>query len=884
MKTNQEIRSDFFEFFKSKGHTIVPSAPLLPIGDKTLLFTNAGMNQFKDIFLGQGKRDYTRAADTQKCMRVSGKHNDLDEVGCDTYHHTFFEMLGNWSFGDYYKKEAIAWAWELLTGVWGLPKDKLYATVYKDDQEAYELWKSETDIAHDHILYFQEKDNFWEMGETGPCGPCSEIHIDRGPGTCDKQHVPGHACGVNAGCSRFIELWNLVFIQYNRQADGSLSPLPAKHVDTGMGFERVVAVLQGKTSNYESDIFMPVIETIAAKSGKKYGCGNTPGDVAMRVIADHIRALAFSIADGIMPSNDGRGYVIRRILRRALRFGQKLGFEKAFLTGLLPSLDASLGQTFPELGRNMTRVREVIEHEEVRYFTTLDAGMRELDALIAAAKSSGAKTLAGKDIFHLYDSLGFPAEIAEEAAKDEGCTVDMAGFKAHMEEQKNRGRQSWKGSAAGGLDCLPPGLAATVYVGDKSPETESAILLLIGNGAAVDELRAGSEGYLISECTPFYAEGGGQLADHGEIRNHDSMARVLDVVRSGEHFLHHVRVEEGSFKKGGAVRLAVDAERKKAIARHHSATHLLQQALILVLGEHVAQSGSLVADDRLRFDFSHFSAMKDQELERVEEIVNRVVCADLEVACAVMGREDAIKRGAKAIFGEKYGETVRVVSMGDFSKELCGGTHVARTGEIGLIKIIAETSVASGTRRIEAQTGLPAVLRMQEEARILSYISAKLNLPREEILTRLGALQDELHAAEKELVQARTSLAVIALEKAAASAPEIGGIRVVISRIDGAEIRVIKESVDDIRNRFTNAVVLVGSAQGEGKCMLILAASGKALDQGFDARKTVGEIAAHVDGTGGGRRDMAQAGGKNAARLDAALAAAREVIARGLGA
>jgi alanyl-tRNA synthetase len=513
MKTSKEIRNDFLEFFKSKGHTIVPSAPLLPIGDKTLLFTNAGMNQFKDVFLGQGKRDYSRACDTQKCMRVSGKHNDLDEVGHDGYHHTFFEMLGNWSFGDYYKKEAIAWAWELLTKVWALPKEKLYATVYNDDQEAHALWAGVTDIARDHILYFGEKDNFWEMGETGPCGPCSEVHIDRGPGSCDKAHIPGHVCGVNAGCARYIELWNLVFIQYNRQADGSLLPLPEKHVDTGMGFERVVTLLQGKKSNYESDVFMPILEAIAAKAGVRYEGGQVPEsnlrDAAMQVIADHLRALAFSIADGIMPANDGRGYVLRRILRRGLRFGQKLGFEEPFMTSFLPALDASMGDAFPELRREMTRVREVIAHEEERYFATLHAGMRELNSLIAAAKAA-SQPLSGKDMFRLYDSLGFPVEIALEAAKDEGLQADQAGFDALMEEQKNRGRQSWKGAAGGEFDALPLDDETSEYTGDTVSTDNSNILFLVKDRALADELRAGEEGYLAAARTPFYAEGGGQ--------------------------------------------------------------------------------------------------------------------------------------------------------------------------------------------------------------------------------------------------------------------------------------------------------------------------------------------------------------------------------------
>jgi alanyl-tRNA synthetase len=603
----------------------------------------------------------------------------------------------------------------------------------------------------------------------------------------------------------------------------------------------------------------------------------------MRVIADHIRALAFSIADGIMPPNDGRGYVIRRILRRALRFGQKLGHEEPFLTAFLPVLEEAMGDTFPELAHNRARVREVIEHEETRYFTTLAAGMRELGVLIAAAKASGAARLEGKDIFHLYDSLGFPAEIAEETAKDEGLGADMAGFKALMEEQKNRGRLSWKGAAGGSLGFIPADIAATMYTGEDGYISESTILLLAGGDALADMVCAGEEGYLVTASTPFYAEGGGQLADQGVIRTAGGRARVLDVLRRDALFLHSVRVEEGRFATGDAVTLEVDEPRKRAIARHHSATHLLQQALIEVLGAHVAQAGSFVAPDRLRFDFSHFSALKDEELERAEEIVNQVVRTDLEVRCAVMDREEAIKKGAKAFFGEKYGERVRVVTMGGFSKELCGGTHVARTGEIGLIKIIAETSVSSGVRRIEAVTGAAAIARIQEEARILSSITAKLNLPREEVLTRLAGMQEELRSAEKELVQARTSLAVINLEKAAEKAEEVHGVRLVIARLDGAEIKVIKESADDIRNRCKDSVVLVGSAQGGDKCMLILAASGKALDMGFDARAVVGEIAALVSGTGGGRKDMAQAGGKDAARLGCALAAAREIIARGLG-
>jgi len=878
MKRSQDIRNDFLEFFRSKGHTVVPSASLLPVGDKTLLFTNAGMNQFKDIFLGQGRREYTRAADTQKCMRVSGKHNDLDDVGRDTYHHTFFEMLGNWSFGDYYKKEAIGWAWELLTSVWKLPKDKLYATVYREDAEAFELWKSETDIAHDHIMYFAEKDNFWEMGETGPCGPCSEIHIDQGEGTCNLQHVAGHVCGVNAGCSRYIELWNLVFIQYDRKADGSLAPLPSKHVDTGMGFERVTAVLQGAKSNYDSDVFLPLLEAISSLSGRSYGKSMSIEDVAMRVIADHIRSLAFSIADGIMPSNDGRGYVIRRILRRALRFGQKLGLSRPFLTQLVPVLEKTMGQVFPELGRNVSRIVEVLEHEEVRYFATLDAGMRELENMINTVRKQEPPVLSGEQIFHLYDSLGFPADIAEEVARDEGIRADMAGFSALMEEQKNRGRQSWKGAQTEAMTFVPADLPPTEYRGDREFETASSIVFLCTSEAGVESLQAGEEGWLVAGATPFYAEGGGQTADTGSALTAGGSAVVLDVIRRDSLYLHRIRVESGSIRCREGITLVVEEERKRAIARNHTATHLLQQALIEVLGDHVAQAGSHVSAERLRFDFSHFRAIEDADLRRVEEIVNRVVRQNLDVLKEQMDREAAVSRGAKAFFGEKYGESVRVVSVGDFSMELCGGTHVDRTGDIGFVRILSEASVSSGVRRIEAVTGQAALRQAQQDAHAIATLSGMLNTAPDTLVERVETMLEQARRSEKELVRLQTALALHGLEVAAAAADVVHGVRVIVGRIDDAEIRVIKESVDGIRNRYRDAVVLVGSGQAEGKCMLVLGASGAALERGFDAKAVIGEIARYVDGSGGGRKDMAQAGGRDASKIDLALAEGRRIM------
>jgi len=877
MKSSREIRREFFDFFREKGHTIVPSAPLLPIGDKTLLFTNAGMNQFKDVFLGTGSRDYNRAADTQKCMRVSGKHNDLDDVGRDTYHHTFFEMLGNWSFGDYYKKEAIRWAWELLTEKWGLPEDKLYATVHEDDQEAWDLWASETDIGKERILYCGEKDNFWEMGETGPCGPCSEIHIDLGEDACDRKRID-HECAVNGICGRFIELWNLVFIQYDRQKDRSLNPLLATHVDTGMGFERIVTVLQGKLSSYESDIFTPLIRRVEEISGKKKDSRN---GICMRVIADHIRSLSFAIADGIMPSSEGRGYVLRKILRRALRFAQQLDLSGPFLGKLLPVLISTLGDVFPELEKNRIRILEVLENEESRFFSTLHSGMQELGNMINRTREKGGSSIVAQDIFKLYDSMGFPVDIAREVAADEGLTLDEAGFENLMQEQKDRGRQSWTGMQESEFGFLPGDIVETVYTGEVESSSDASVLLLFNTQGLLESVPQDSEAWLICNRSPFYAAGGGQIADIGNVVWNGGKAAVLDVFRRDKVFVHHIKVEEGTLLSTADLLLTVEAERKKDIARNHTATHILQQALVEVLGEHVAQAGSLVEPDRLRFDFSHFKAINRSTLDKVEQKVNSVIRANFPVTREELSRAAAFEKGAKAIFGEKYGDTVRVVSIGEYSMELCGGTHVDRTGDIALFNILSETSVASGVRRVEAVTGKAALREMQSWHSALLDLSGNFNCPIDSVNERVEGLKQKVQQLEKQVAKNKAGGVLDSVRRLADQSVVINGITVISGRVDNADAKILKKAVDDFKNRFKDSVILLGG-DNSGKCLFVMGASGKAVASGFDSKVTLGTIARIVNGGGGGRPDMAQAGGKDVSRLDEAFSSALPAIKEAL--
>ena len=743
--TAAEVRQSFLDFFRSKAHEIVPSSPVVLQADPTLLFVNAGMNPFKEIFLGARASQYKRVADTQKCIRVSGKHNDLEEVGHDTYHHTFFEMLGNWSFGDYYKRESIAWGWELLTQVWKLPKDRLWATVYKDDEEAIAIWKAVTDIDPTHILKFAEKDNFWEMGETGPCGPCSEIHFDRTPNGCT-------ASMVNAGTQDVIEIWNHVFIQYNRRSDGTLEELPAKHVDTGMGLERVTSVIQGKASNYDTDLFMPLIREMERMSGRAY---EGQAAIAMRVIADHLRTLAFAIGDGVLPSNDGRGYVLRRLLRRAVRYGRKLGFTKPFMAPLLPTLEAMMGKAFPELVAHRAEIARAIQAEEESFSVTLDRGLALFDEVVAGVQAGKSDVFPGAEAFKLYDTYGFPIDLTVVMARERGLTVDETAFAHLMEEQRKRARDARKAATTDAdvdvvADLVAGGLKAR-FTGYAGVTGRAAVTALLQKGAAkgpsvrVEALSEGMEGALLLDTTPFYAEKGGQLGDQGVIECEGGVFTVSDTRQPAEGLvLHWGRVTRGTLRAGAAVSAAVDPARRAAVARHHTATHLLQHALREVVGASVKQAGSMVAPDRLRFDFNYFQALTPAQLAAVEQRVNELVLANDPVSTSEMALKDVPGSGIIAIFDEKYGDTVRVVAVGGYSRELCGGTHVPATGTIGAFRILSESSIASGVRRIEAVAGMPAYEAMCADRRMLDTLAKRFSVSPSEVPGRVEALTEQV--------------------------------------------------------------------------------------------------------------------------------------------
>ncbi|MGC8765832.1 MAG: alanine--tRNA ligase [Brevinematia bacterium] len=873
--SGDDIRQSFLDFFKSKGHTIVPSSSLIPENDPTLLFTNAGMNQFKDVFLGTGKREYTRAADTQKCMRVSGKHNDLEDVGKDGYHHTFFEMLGNWSFGDYYKKEAIEWAWELLTEVWKLPKDKLYATVHHTDDEAYELWGRITDIDKSHILKFGDKDNFWEMGATGPCGPCSEIHIDRGESACDRKHIPGHKCEVNGGCARYIELWNLVFIQYNRNEDGSLSPLPSKHVDTGMGLERIVSVLQGKISNYETDLFAPIISSIQELSGKKLSQETvTP----IRVIADHIRSLTFAMADGVMPSNEGRGYVIRKILRRAIRYGRYLGFEEPFLYKLVSSVIEKYGAVFPEVKDRGEMVKSLIHSEEEAFFRTIERGLDKLNEIIDKHQRENKNVISGNEVFMLYDSLGLPLDFIESMIEDEKLKLDKEGFERLMEEQKERARAHWKGEAVN-IEILKGKDLKTEYTGEERYTDEANILMLIADKNEVEELKTGSNGIIIVNRTPFYGEKGGQVGDKGEIIKDDSRFEVSDTKIFEDVYIHIGKVTEGSFRKNDKVKLKVEKEKREAIARNHTATHLLHKALKTILGNHVAQAGSLVGPDGFRFDFTHSKAMSREEIEMVENEVNKVILSALPVRISYLKKEEAIKSGAVAIFEEKYGEIVRLVEVEGYSKELCGGSHVRNTGEIGLFKIIDETSISAGTRRIEAITGFTLLESYRNNYYILNEVSGLLNVKKEKIAEKINSILENLKQKEKEIEELNKNFLEKELDNLLQKIDNYKEAGLLIMRVDKPQQDLVN-LVDMFKQKVEKGLILLISTVG-GKASIVCGVT-KNLSSSIKAKELAMKVASFLGGGGGGRDDFAQAGGKDVEKVDEALTLAREIVLNAL--
>jgi alanyl-tRNA synthetase len=910
---SQETRESFLGFFRERGHRIVPSAPVIPHGDQTLLFTNAGMNQFKDVFLGTGRREYVRAADTQKCIRVSGKHNDLEEVGRDTYHHTFFEMLGNWSFGDYYKREAIGWAWELLTGVWGLEKRRLYATVYETDDEALTLWKEVTDIDPAHVLRFGREDNFWEMGETGPCGPCSEIHIDL---TADAS---GRGL-VNVGDPRVMEIWNLVFIQNNRNEGGTLDPLPARHVDTGMGFERVCAVLQGKDSNYDTDIFMPIIEAVAETTGRAYA--GEHDRVAMRVIADHVRMLSFAIADGAIPGNEGRGYVLRRILRRAARFGRTLGMREPFIHAVAPAVARSMGSVFPEVVEQQAHIQKVIRAEEESFNTTLDRGLEIFASVLE--RLGKTKEFPGEDAFKLYDTFGFPLDLTQLMAAERGLEVDTRRFDVLMEEQRTRARRGDMSKPV--LDSQPgrdpfASFGPSAFVGYETLETRSVLArVLDGKFMSLDR-------------TPFYVRAGGQVDDTGVIEGEGFVAEVIASEKNQDRIIHEVKVVRGSIApaQGRPVTARVDRERRENIQRNHSATHLVHEALRRVLGTHVHQQGSLVAPDHLRFDFPHFAKITPEEIRGIEDIVNGKIADRIPVFTEVDLPIEKARRipNVKMFFGDRYGDVVRVVFMDEaFSVEFCGGTHVKDTGEIGLFKIISESGIASGVRRIEAVTGdglrryiegqmLAGKVTDEQIAKLLAEKQAlekelglssregavpppgPLALPggiltaesieriergiraREEAAGKLGKETADLR---KELSRLRVREGASSIDGLVSGGTVIDGSLLVTAQVSAASMDELKSLGDALRARLKSGVGVLGAVIDGKPALVCIVTDDLITGKGVQAGRIVGEVATALGGGGGGRPHLATAGGKDAHKLGSALQSVEGIVRTMLGA
>jgi len=905
MKTAKQIRSEFIDFFKSKDHEFVSSSPIVPRDDDTLLFANAGMNQFKNIFLGLEPARYPRAANSQKCLRVSGKHNDLEEVGKDTYHHTFFEMLGNWSFDDYFKAESIEWAWELLTKVWGIDPDRLWATVFAGDQtdglpkdeEAAKLWPKVTPIPAERVLACGKKDNFWEMGETGPCGPCSEIHIDLGPDRCDMKDVPGHECRVNSGCARYIELWNLVFIQYNRQAGGKLVPLSAKYVDTGAGLERIVAVMQKKTSNYDTDLFMPIIDKTAELTGHKYTAklGNRT-DNAFRVIADHIRALVFAITDGAAPSNDGRGYVIRRILRRASRFGRELGMHEPFLYKLVPVVGDCLGDAFGEIRERADHVSTVIESEEASFGRTLDRGLEIFNSAAKRAKKTQEATINGDDAFQLYDTYGFPLDLTQLMAAERGLKVDTDKFAELMEAQRQRARAAQK------TDSLMATLADTELPVTEdvhkyhSDECNSTLIGWIDNQGFKKEGRveAGAQAGLVLDKTCFYAEAGGQVGDCGHIESSKGQFIVESTVKIANCVIHQGKVVEGAFEAGQGVRAIVSKDRN-AVKKNHTATHVLQWALQEVLGKSVAQQGSFVGPDYLRFDFTYPKAPTAEQLKETEQLVREKIAADLPVTWVVMPKEQAQQLGAMALFGEKYGDEVRVVALGaegeanlgeGFSREFCGGTHVARLGVIGGFKILKEESISAGVRRITALTGTALMDHLDKAGSVVDELTAMLKVPSESLVDRVGQLLADNKKLAKDIKAAARrsgSDCMTEAKQLLENCEKVGDAAIAVGRVSTTSVEQAREAVDMIKKKAKSAVAVL-AFDDEGKVTLLAGVTDDLIAKGLKAGDIVKEIAPIVDGGGGGRPQMAQAGGKNPEKIGEALTRATELIKQKLGA
>jgi alanyl-tRNA synthetase len=861
MMTSTEIRASFLEFFRKNGHAVVPSSSLVPGNDPTLLFTNAGMVQFKDVFLGKETRDYSRAASAQRCVRAGGKHNDLENVGYTARHHTFFEMLGNFSFGDYFKREAIHFAWNFVTGTLGIPKDRLWVTVYTEDDEAARVWTEEIGISPNRCTRMGEQSNFWSMGETGPCGPCTEIFYDHGPDIAGGP--PG---SPEEEGDRYVEIWNLVFMQYDRSADGILAPLPKPSVDTGMGLERVAAVMQGVHSNYDIDLFRLLIRAAAELTG-----ATDLESSSLRVIADHIRACAFLIIDGVVPSNEGRGYVLRRIIRRAIRHGYKLGQTQPFFHKLVPALVREMGSYYAELVSGEAQAMKVLAQEETRFAETLETGMALLDAATAQLKSS---VIPGETVFRLYDTYGFPLDLTADVARERGLTIDQEGFDAAMAAQRGRARAASKFGAEMRDSVKLSG--KTDFSGYDRLAGSGRVTALVFDGALVEELRVGQEGQVVLDHTPFYAESGGQIGDTGVLVGPSSQFRVRDTQKHGASFGHIGVLESGALKIGDEVQAEVDAARRKAIALNHSATHLLHAALRQVLGKHVQQKGSLVAADRLRFDFSHSGAVTQDEQQRIEALVNAEIRRNAPADTRIMALDDAVASGAMSLFGEKYDSDVRVLTFGDFSMELCGGTHVERTGDIGLFKIIGESGVAAGVRRIEALTGQTAYDWVVRVDGVLRDIAGLVRGSREDADEKVRELVERSKRLEKEVQQLKSKLATGQGGDISAKAMAVGGVKVLAAQIEGADAKALRDSIDQLKQKLGSSVIVLATVQ-DGKVVLVAGVSADLVAQ-LKAGDIVGAVAAQIGGRGGGRADFAQAGGTQPENLAAALASVESLV------
>jgi alanyl-tRNA synthetase len=909
--TGNEIRQTFLDFFEEQRHTVVPSASLVPGGDATLLFTNSGMVQFKDVFLGTDKRPYTRAVDSQKCMRVAGKHNDLDDVGRDDTHHTFFEMLGNWSFGDYYKKEAITWSWQLLTEVWGIPKDKLYATCFKDDkgdiptdEEAAEIWKQQPGFDHDHLLYFGRKENLWQMAEFGPCGPCSEIHIDLGEERDNLRDQP-HKCGVNGECTRYLELWNNVFIQYNMLEGGGLEPLPAKHVDTGMGFERIVSVIQGVDSNYKTDLFkgaLDVLSTLTGKSRDEMYADFTP----YRVVADHARAAAFLIADGVVPGNTSRNYICRMIIRRAARFGTKIGLTEPFLAKVADAVIAEYGASYPELVQQRQTILDSLTREEIRFARTVESGTAYLQGMLDQLKQAGESVLDGHKAFDLYATYGLPLEISRDIAREQSLDVDEIGFKAAREEHSRASGGGKAMGAMGGSDAeffsgIFKGLQSKGKLGEKgveydpytSPEVNAEVLALVVDGQSVSEAQFGDKVEVILPKTGFYIESGGQVNDTGSILFLPSPAGrgaggegaweidITEVRRPSVGLISHIgEVVSGRPKVGDKAVAQVDLTRRHDIMRNHTATHLMHAALHQVLGEHARQAGSLVAPDRLRFDFNHPEGMTAEQIERVEKIVNEAVAADMAVMSKTKSREEAIGEGAMALFGEKYGEVVRTITIAPagqerYSYELCGGTHLERTSDVGMFLIVSEASAAAGVRRIEAVTGRGAYELVSKRFKALKQVASTVKSSLEEVPAKIDALQDELGASKKQLAAARAELALSTFNLQLSNIEKVGDVSLLVTQIAGVDKDSLTKLADQFRSRFAENGVCVIAAPSGGNVVVMVTVTQDLVKRGLKAGDLVGHISRQLGAGGGGAPHLAFGGGKDTGNLGEALANVR---------